>query len=47
VVELFGTKRVHKALMDGESGLNIIYMSTLDSMGIQRSQLCPSSTPFH
>jgi hypothetical protein len=33
--------------MDGGSGLNLIYMSTLDSMGIQWSQLCPSSTPFH
>jgi hypothetical protein len=33
--------------MDGGSGLNIVYMSTLDSMGIQRSQLRLSSTPFH
>jgi hypothetical protein len=33
--------------MDGASGLNIVYMSTLESMGIQRSQLHPSSTPFH
>jgi hypothetical protein len=37
VAPLFGTKRVHKVLMDGGSGLNIVYMSTLDSMGIQRS----------
>jgi hypothetical protein len=37
VAPLFGTKRVHKVLMDGGSSLNIIYMSTLDIMGIQRS----------
>jgi hypothetical protein len=47
VAPLFGTKWVHKVLMDGGSDLNIIYMSTFDIMGIQRSQLCPSSTPFH
>jgi hypothetical protein len=42
VAPLFGTKQVH-----GGSSLNIVYMSTLESMGIQRSQLRPSSTPFH
>jgi hypothetical protein len=35
VAPLFGTKWVHKVLMDGGSSLNIIYMSTLDNMGIQ------------
>jgi hypothetical protein len=34
VEHLFGTKRVHKMLIDGDNSLNIIYMSTLDSMGI-------------
>jgi hypothetical protein len=34
VAPLFDTKRVHKVLMDRGSTLNIIYMSTLDSMGI-------------
>jgi hypothetical protein len=34
VALLFGTKRVHKVLMDGGSSLNIVYMSTLNSMGI-------------
>jgi hypothetical protein len=34
VAPLFGTKRVHKVLMDRRSGINIVYMSTLDSMGI-------------
>jgi hypothetical protein len=47
VSPLFSTKRVHKVLMYGGSSLNIVYMSTLDSMGIRRSQLRPSSTPFH
>jgi hypothetical protein len=47
VAPLFSTKRVHKVLMDRGSGLNIVNMSTLDSMGIQRSHLRPSSTPFH
>jgi hypothetical protein len=48
VVELlFGTKRVHKVLMDGGSSLNIVNMSTLDSMGIQRSKLRLLSTPCH
>jgi hypothetical protein len=47
VAPLFGIKRVHKVLMDGGSSLNITYMSTLDSMGIQRSQFRLSSTPFH
>jgi hypothetical protein len=47
VAQLFSTKQVHKVLMDGGSSLNIVYMSTLDSMRIQRSQRRPSSTPFH
>jgi hypothetical protein len=47
VAPLFGTKQVLKVLMDGGNSLNIVYMSTLDSMGIQRSQLHSSSTPCH
>ena len=47
VAPLFSTKRVHKVLMDGGSGLNILYASTLDGMGISRSRLRPSPTPFH
>ena len=37
VAPLFGTKRVHKVLMDGGSSLNILYASTLDGLGISRS----------
>jgi hypothetical protein len=47
VAPLFGTKRVHKVLMDGGSGFNIIYLYTLDDMGIPRTRLRPSSMSFH
>jgi hypothetical protein len=47
VAPLFKTKRIHKVLMDGGSGINVLYASTLDDMGIPRSQLWPSPTPFH
>jgi hypothetical protein len=33
--------------MDGGSDFNIICTSTLDRMGIPRSNLCPSKAPFH
>jgi hypothetical protein len=47
VAPLFGTKRIHKVLMDGGSGINVQYVSTLGSMGIPWSRLRPSTTPFH
>jgi hypothetical protein len=47
VAPLFKSKRVHKVLMDGGSGINILYVSTLDDMGIPLSQLRPSTAPFH
>jgi hypothetical protein len=47
VAPLFGSKRVHKVLMDGGSGINVLYSSTLDDMGIPRSKLRPSTVPFH
>ena len=31
----------------GGSGLNILYASTLDKMGIPRSSLCPSKASFY
>ena len=40
-------KRLTKVLMDGGSGLNILYVDTLDAMRIPRSELCPVSSPFH
>jgi hypothetical protein len=33
--------------MDGGSGINVLYASTLDDMGIPRSQPRPSTAPFH
>ena len=33
--------------MDGGSGLNILYIDTLDAMRIPRSELCPVGSPFH
>jgi hypothetical protein len=31
----------------GEAGINVLYSSTLDEMGIPRSALRPSTAPFH
>jgi hypothetical protein len=36
-----------EVLMDGGSGINMLYASTLDEMGIPRSALRPSTAPFH
>ena len=33
--------------MDGGSGLNILYIDTLDAMRIPRLELCLASSPFH
>jgi hypothetical protein len=33
--------------MDGGSRINVLYASTLGVMGIPRSQLRPSTAPFH
>ena len=41
------TKRLTKVLMDGGSGLNIMYAGTLDAMGIDRSHVRPIGAPFH
>ena len=48
VVDLIiGPKRLTKVLMDGGSGLNIMYAKTLDEMGIDRTNLRPIRAPFH
>ena len=39
--------RLSKVLMDGGSSLNIIYLETLDLLGIERVQLQPSVGGFH
>jgi hypothetical protein len=43
---IIGRARLTKVLMDGGSGLNILYASTLDRMGIPRASLRPSGAPF-
>jgi hypothetical protein len=39
--------RLSKVLMDGGSGLNIIYLEILDLLGIERAQPQPSAGGFH
>ena len=40
-------KRLTKVLMDGGSGLNILYVDTLDAMRIPRSELHLAGSLFH
>ena len=40
-------KRLTKVLMDGGSGLNILYVDTLDAMPIPQSELHLVGSPFH
>jgi hypothetical protein len=47
VAPLFKPRRIHKVLMDEGSGINVLYASTLDEMGIPQSALRPSTTPFY
>jgi hypothetical protein len=47
VSPIVGTTCLTKVLMDGGSGLNILYTSTLDRMGIPWSNLRPSKVPFY
>ena len=44
---IIGMKRLTKVLMDGGSGLNIMYTKTLDAMGIDRARVRPTGAPFH
>jgi hypothetical protein len=39
--------RLSKVLMDGGSGLNILYTSTLDTMGIHQDRIRPIGASFH
>ncbi|XP_066374534.1 uncharacterized protein [Miscanthus floridulus] len=40
-------KRLTKVLMDGGNDLNIMYVETLDDMGIDRARIRPTGAPFH
>lgn len=44
---IIGTKRLTKVLIDGGSGLNIMYAELLDAMGVYRSRIQPTRAPFH
>ena len=44
---IIDTKRLTKVLMDGGSGLNIMYIEMLDAMGIDRARIRPTRAPFH
>ena len=47
VSPIVGTTRLTKVQMDGGRGLNILYVGTLNKMGISHSNLCPSGAPFY
>ena len=44
---IVGPKRLTKVLMDGGSGLNIMYAKMLDEMGVDQMNLRPIRVPFH
>ena len=44
---IVGLNWLTKVLMDGGSGLNIMYAKTLDEMGVDQTNLCPVRVPFH
>ena len=44
---IVGMKWLTKVLMDGGSGLNIMYAKTLNEMGVDRTCLRPTQAPFH
>ena len=43
---IVGPKRLTKVLMDGGSGLNVMYAKTLDEMGVDWTNLRPTRAPF-
>jgi hypothetical protein len=47
VSPIMGNTRLAKVLMDWGSGLNILYASTLDKMGLPQSSLRSSKAPFY
>jgi hypothetical protein len=40
-------KHLSKMLMDGGSGLNIMYIETLNTIGVGRARVWPTRAPFH
>lgn len=46
VSSIVGWAHLTKVLVDGRSGLNVLYAGALDHRGIPRESLCPSGAPF-
>jgi hypothetical protein len=44
---IVGTIRLSKVLIDGSSGLNILYFATYNAMGFGRDRLRPTGGPLH
>jgi hypothetical protein len=44
---IIGNVRLSKVLMDGGSSLYIIYVETLELLGVDRSEIQASAAPFH
>jgi hypothetical protein len=47
VCPIIKNAKLNQVLIDGGSSLNILFMQTLNQMGLSRSLLCPSRAPFH
>jgi hypothetical protein len=46
VDSIIDKKHLSKVLMVGESGLNIMYVETLDAMGVDRARVRSTEAPF-
>ena len=44
---IIGTTKMSKVMIDGGSTLNILFAKTFDALGLKRSDLKPSRSPFH
>ena len=44
---IIGMKWLTKVLIDGGSGLNIMYAKMFDAMGIDQVRIRPTEVPFH
>jgi hypothetical protein len=47
VYPIIGKTRLSQVLMDGGSGINLLYAETYNAMGLSRSAIRPSGAPFH
>ena len=44
---IISMKQLTKVLMDGGSGLNIMYAEMLNTIGFDRARIRPTGAPFH